>query len=254
MAAFPDCDSFKIHVLRVCDDITTGNIHALVPVHEITPLCRISSYKARYPYLVTESHRERRLCVFDLVSGQLAENYALEARPGYSYIEIDEVCIIQANSSITLTDRRTGARLNLLDPQLFPGATALNGSQFFSRMLTLQCLVTCVHHSLDGKHLIAGTTDGELLWLRNFRSWSSMTPDVRRDSLVKLSFYQLDAEGDAELAGNMRITNVCVENGRGEILLVCGQIAMDTDSYCSGFHSAGMLIDYSRDNNIFGSY
>lgn len=101
-------------------------------------------------------------------------------------------------------DRRTGNMTNYMDPRLYGVAELEMHSGTYN----------AVHHSLDGRHLIAAGDSGEIVWIRNYRDFPKLDPSSRRQSVVVM---RVEA-GDADWA---LINQLAVENDRGELRAAC---------------------------------
>jgi hypothetical protein len=138
----------------------------------------------------------------------MSDIYAGLAEPSMqSYVEIDQWSIFLANDRLHTIDRTTGLATNLLDDALYfdGGADEPHASQVFIHSNTIQA----VHHSLDGRHVIAVGDRNELIWFRNYRQQLQHgTKRSRFESVVVLR------HNDGPEIGLVPLDNVCVENDR----------------------------------------
>lgn len=130
-----------------------------------------------------------------------------------SYVEIDEWSLFQANNTLLVTDREKGTQTDLLDNDHYPPERASDVSG-----LTVDVFGTswnAVHHSLDGKHLVAVSAAGELIWFRNYRQLCS-------GQATREQFYQSVVVLKKKRSFTpVSMDNLCVENGRGRSEILC---------------------------------
>ena len=116
-----------------------------------------------------------------------------------SYVELDQWSLFQANESITITDRESGRTTDLLDMSRYAEVCdrGVRDLQSFFYM--------AIHHSLDGRHVIAVGNHGELLWFRRYREQSDDV-EQRYQNVVVLR---------PEAWNGNEFDNLCLENDRG---------------------------------------
>jgi hypothetical protein len=61
---------------------------AMVLVHSTEPPARITSYKARWPYLVAEAYIDAKVLVMDIATGDMIREYSLDE----SVTDMGRVC------------------------------------------------------------------------------------------------------------------------------------------------------------------
>lgn len=123
------------------------------------------------------------------------------------YVELDQWSMFLANDGLHVINRENGRAVNLLDDSLYfdgsPGEP--HASQVFIHSQTIQA----VHHSLDGKHLVAIGDRNELIWFRDYRQQLLHgTKQSRFENVVVLR------HNDGPEMGLVPLDNVCVENNR----------------------------------------
>jgi hypothetical protein len=122
---------------------------------------------------------------------------------------LDSWSLFQAGDSIKYTDIETGQTVDLLAPELYPGLFDSEGNEALAALNSSVQIASetfvAVHHSLDGRHLLAIGDSAEIVWFRNYRTQKDK--NGRYESVVVLRL-----EGH----GNMLIDNLCIENDRGE--------------------------------------
>lgn len=204
-----DCDDDAIHVKRLGEEGEDGR-RSLIDVFRLVPPHRISSYKARYPYLLCEAYDAGRLLLYDLRNGQLAHLYLTEQTRhfGRSYVELDSDYLFQANESIFVTGVRNALQYNLLDPTLYMEHGDIEWDRDPLENFGLQGAFNALHHSRDGGHVLAASDEGELVWIRNFRDTPSKA--ARRASFAYLRPI------DDSVRSSCELLNLCVEAGRGK--------------------------------------
>lgn len=60
------------------DDIRTGPPGGMTLVHSTKPPARITSYKARWPYLVAEAFIDGKILLMDIATGDIVRQYTLD--------------------------------------------------------------------------------------------------------------------------------------------------------------------------------
>lgn len=180
------------------------------------------AYKARFPFLLLllgcneeqiDEDQEKdgqtddrpadadapQLRMYDLRDGRLLEQHyvGVEGREQdsfkqYAVVDFDEdhIVVTSLRHPLSLVERHSGTVMNLM-------SSFMRVKNQGTRHLA---------HSLDGNHLIVGFCNGQILWFRNWRHWSSMSGPAKRNSLVRLEVHGV---GD-------RIDNIIVNGNRGE--------------------------------------
>lgn len=70
-----DIDQDVVNVWTWAEGSTTGTPGGMSLKHSIEPPAMVTSYKARYPFLVAEAFLEQKLLVFNIETGQLVRQY-----------------------------------------------------------------------------------------------------------------------------------------------------------------------------------